>query len=257
MNLKILRTEKGYSQQQLATKLNVSRSTVAMWEAGSSEPSMQMIRQIADILGVSISTIFGETADFPSPKTKKTVPVLGQIPAGIPIEAIEDILDYEDLSDREANDGYDYFGLRVTGNSMYPEYIGGDTIIVRRQETAETGDDAVVMMTMHSAKGLEFSNVFLVGFVHYLCHISLKHLFTHSRLPFDAQIDLCGCATLFFHLDYSLCLGYLVFSFCLGICISVLTQKFYALRKFGVQLVYLLYKVIHYSLLSVRLKFSI
>lgn len=77
--------------------------------------------------------------------------MLGQIPAGIPIEAIEDILDYEDLSEREANDGFEYFGLRVKGNSMYPEYQDGDTIIVRRQDTADTGDDAVVMVNGNDA----------------------------------------------------------------------------------------------------------
>ena len=151
MNLKHLRIEKGFSQQQLAIKLNVSRSTVAMWEAGSSEPNMQMIREISRILGVSINAIFGEPADTMPPKIKKSIPVLGQIPAGIPIEAIEDVLDYEDLSEREANDGFEYFGLRIKGNSMYPEYLDGDTIIVRRQETADTGDDAVVMVNGNDA----------------------------------------------------------------------------------------------------------
>ena len=151
MNLKHLRIEKGFSQQQLAIKLNVSRSTVAMWEAGSSEPNMQMIREISRILGVSINAIFGEPADTMPPKIKKSIPVLGQIPAGIPIEAIEDVLDYEDLSEREANDGFEYFGLRIKGSSMYPEYQDGDTIIVRRQETADTGDDAVVMVNGNDA----------------------------------------------------------------------------------------------------------
>lgn len=151
MNLKHLRIEKGFSQQQLAIKLNVSRSTVAMWEAGSSEPNMQMIREISRILGVSINAIFGEPADTMPPKIKKSIPVLGQIPAGIPIEAIEDVLDYEDLSEREANDGFEYFGLRIKGSSMYPEYLDGDTIIVRRQDTADTGDDAVVMVNGNDA----------------------------------------------------------------------------------------------------------
>ena len=151
MNLKHLRIEKGFSQQQLAIKLNVSRSTVAMWEAGSSEPNMQMIREISRILGVSINAIFGEPADTMPSKIKKSIPVLGQIPAGIPIEAIEDVLDYEDLSEREANDGFEYFGLRIKGSSMYPEYLDGDTIIVRRQETADTGDDAVVMVNGNDA----------------------------------------------------------------------------------------------------------
>ena len=112
---------------------------------------MQMIREISRILGVSINAIFGESADTLPPKTKKTIPVLGQIPAGIPIEAIEDVLDYEDLSEQEAADDFEYFGLRIKGNSMYPEYQDGDTIIVRRQETADTGDDAVVMVNGYDA----------------------------------------------------------------------------------------------------------
>lgn len=144
MNLKKLRTQCGYSQQQLANKLSVSRSTVAMWESGASEPNLQMLQKLAEVLGVSIPTLLGAS---PTPaKTKRTIPVLGTVPAGIPIEAIEDVLDYEDLSASEAADDYDYFGLRVKGNSMYPEYVDGDTIIVRRQDTAETGDDAVIMV---------------------------------------------------------------------------------------------------------------
>lgn len=82
MNLKHLRTEKGLSQQQLATKLNVSRSTVAMWEAGSSEPNMQMIREISRVLGVPINAIFGESVRSISPKTKKPSPCSARSPRG-------------------------------------------------------------------------------------------------------------------------------------------------------------------------------
>lgn len=72
-----------------------------------------------------------------------TIPVLGKVPAGVPIEAIEDIIERVDLPEKLANSGHEYFGLLVTGNSMYPEYHDGDTVIVRVQPTAETGDDVV------------------------------------------------------------------------------------------------------------------
>ena len=62
------------------------------------------------------------------------------------MEAIEDILDYEEISAKDFNFTFDYFGLRVDGDSMEPEYRYGDIIIVRKQDTAETGDDAVILV---------------------------------------------------------------------------------------------------------------
>ena len=73
----------------------------------------------------------------------RRIPVLGRVPAGIPVEAITDVIEEIDLPARMANDGYDYFALLVTGDSMYPEYRDGDTVIIRMQPTAETGDDVV------------------------------------------------------------------------------------------------------------------
>lgn len=148
--LKQARMRSGISQKLLAEQLHISQQAYAKYETGASSPNPEMLGRIASILNVSTDELIG-IGSIHRPKTKKTIPVLGQIPAGIPIEAIEDVLDYEDLDEREANDGYEYFGLRIKGNSMYPEYQDGDTIIVRRQETAETGDDAVVMVNGYDA----------------------------------------------------------------------------------------------------------
>lgn len=141
--LKQARNNKGYSQKALAELLHISQQAYAKYETGVSSPNPEVLSQIASILEVSSDSLLGIQSPI---KTKRTIPVLGMVPAGIPIEAIEDVLDYEDLSASEAADDYDYFGLRIKGNSMYPEYIEGDTIIVRRQDTAETGDDAVIMV---------------------------------------------------------------------------------------------------------------
>ena len=80
-----------------------------------------------------------------------TIPVLGKVPAGIPIEAVEDIIDEIELSVTMANDKHDYFALLVSGNSMYPEYMDGDIVIVRKQETAETGDDVIAYVNGYDA----------------------------------------------------------------------------------------------------------
>jgi hypothetical protein len=66
--------------------------------------------------------------------TYKRIPVLGSIPAGIPIELIEDVLDYEDISEEMLKGGKQYFARKVKGTSMWPKYLDGDTIIVLKQD---------------------------------------------------------------------------------------------------------------------------
>lgn len=74
------------------------------------------------------------------------IPVLGRVPAGIPIEAVTDVIEEIELPGRFVGDGYEYFALLVTGESMFPEYRDGDVVIVRRTVTADTGDDVVAMV---------------------------------------------------------------------------------------------------------------
>lgn len=144
MNLKQLRHERGYSQQKLAQKLNVSRSTVAMWETGSSEPSLQMIQRIADVLSVSVAELFGGPAD-PSAHKGILIPVLGCVQAGLPNEAVEDVLDYEEITPELASTG-EFFALRVRGDSMEPRMVEGDVVIVRKQDDADSGDVVVALV---------------------------------------------------------------------------------------------------------------
>ncbi len=74
---------------------------------------------------------------------RRSIPVLGRVPAGIPVEAVEDVIEMLELDAPMANDGNAYFALLVTGDSMFPEYRDGDIVIVRVQSTAKTGDDVV------------------------------------------------------------------------------------------------------------------
>ena len=78
------------------------------------------------------------------------IPVLGTIPAGIPIEAIEDILDYEEISEEMASRG-EFFALKVRGTSMTPEITDGEIAIIRKQDDADTGDICVVMVNGYDA----------------------------------------------------------------------------------------------------------
>ena len=78
------------------------------------------------------------------------IPVLGNVAAGIPIEAVEQILDYEDFPASKVKDR-NYFGLRIKGNSMAPRIVEGDVVIVHRQEYADNGDIAIIMVENNDA----------------------------------------------------------------------------------------------------------
>ena len=72
------------------------------------------------------------------------MPVLGRVAAGIPIDAIKEIIDWEDIR-TAAGDGK-YFGLQIKGHSMEPKISDGDIVIVRRQPDVDSGDIAVVLV---------------------------------------------------------------------------------------------------------------
>lgn len=72
------------------------------------------------------------------------------MPQVYPIEAITDIVDYEEIDSALARNG-DYFGLRIKGVSMEPRMREGDVVIVRKQDAADTGDTVVVLVNGDSA----------------------------------------------------------------------------------------------------------
>ena len=59
--LKTMRKAKGYTQEELAIKLNVVRQTVSKWEKGLSVPDADVLSKIADILETKVSILLGGT----------------------------------------------------------------------------------------------------------------------------------------------------------------------------------------------------
>jgi putative transcriptional regulator len=63
-NLKTLRKEKGFSQEQLAARLNVVRQTISKWEKGLSVPDAEMLMQLAEVLEVNVSDLLGKKIEM-------------------------------------------------------------------------------------------------------------------------------------------------------------------------------------------------
>ena len=62
-NIKILRKQKGLSQEELSVKLNVVRQTISKWEQGLSVPDAEMLISLSEVLDTSVSTLIGENIE--------------------------------------------------------------------------------------------------------------------------------------------------------------------------------------------------
>lgn len=148
--IKRLRTERGVTQEQLAAMLNVSRSTIGMYETGSREPDFETCEAIADIFNVDMDYLIGRSPverkkvvippGFQPMPEMSAVPLVGRIACGTPILAEQNI---------EARIGVPAlwradFALTCHGNSMAAMIQDGDIVCIRKQPEVENGEIAAV-----------------------------------------------------------------------------------------------------------------
>ncbi len=108
-------------------------------------PSAGKITMLANYFGVSVDYLLGKTDTKIKKPAGVRIPVLGRVAAGIPIEAITDVDDWEEIPADMAKTG-EFAALRIRGDSMNPRMEDGDVVIVRIQEDCNSGDIAVVMI---------------------------------------------------------------------------------------------------------------
>lgn len=74
-NLKLLREEKGISQQKLADMLEITQQAVYKYEKTSVEPDIHTLIKIAEIFGVTVDYLIGRTEEreYSIPEDEKTV----------------------------------------------------------------------------------------------------------------------------------------------------------------------------------------
>lgn len=151
------RKELNLTMKQVADKVGVSEGTISRWESGKiADMRRDKIMAYAHALNISPAVIMGWDDVTPpsnvqkSCRSGKRIPVLGRVAAGIPIDAIEDVLDWEDISEDMSKTG-EFFGLRIKGDSMQPRMVEGDVVIVRCQPDAESGDIVIVQVNGDTA----------------------------------------------------------------------------------------------------------
>ncbi|WZU00657.1 helix-turn-helix domain-containing protein [Erysipelothrix sp. D19-032] len=131
------------NQEEIAEITGVSQSSVSAWLAGKTIPRMGVIEKLSIKFGIMKSDLLERKNHSAIAGIK--IPVLGTVPAGIPIEAIEDIVDYEEIPQAMAYGG-EFYGLKIKGDSMSPRILNDDVVIVEKQSHIDSGDIAIVMV---------------------------------------------------------------------------------------------------------------
>lgn len=148
---------------ELGVKMN--KSDISQYVNGKVDPQQEKLFVLAAALDVSEGWLMGYDVpmkrisdadrfavfadDFNRknfPETEQTrIPILGRVAAGIPINAVEEILGWEELPPYTANKDK-YFGLRIKGDSMEPNISNGDVVIVKEQDVAEDGQIVIALI---------------------------------------------------------------------------------------------------------------
>lgn len=129
-------------RRDFAKAIGVPYSSLTDWINGNTYPRIDKIQKMADFFGIDKSDLV-EQRNAQKKVEAIRIPVLGRVAAGIPIEMVEDVIDWEEIDDATAKLGA-IFALSIKGDSMEPRIVSGDVVIVRQQDDAESGDIVIV-----------------------------------------------------------------------------------------------------------------
>ena len=150
--LQIAMNNVNITAQGLSNKSGVAKASISQYVNGSHKPSNISSGKMAMILNVNPLWLMGFNVPMNDVQSEHstskgvTINVLGRVAAGLPIEAVENIIDTEEISEEMARTG-EFFGLQIKGDSMTPGICNGDVVIVRQQDDAENGD--IVIATVN------------------------------------------------------------------------------------------------------------
>ena len=155
--LKYAITIKDIKPIELSRKTGISKTNISCYMSGKYEAKQDGVKLLADALNVNPVWLMGydvpmerdikiESNVFPTADIPKKVPVIGKISAGLPILAVENIEGYEFAPSSHIKEGYEYFYLRVQGDSMNLRFNEGDIVLVQKQDTLENDEIGVILV---------------------------------------------------------------------------------------------------------------
>lgn len=186
--LRNLAKSKGIKLSFLCEQFGLNRSYINNIERGKASMSDDRIQKIASVLGTTYEYLTDQTDD-PKPKSnKKTpeitsnadiisgnnsnniymIPIFENVSAGFGIYADDYITGYMPMYFSSSNEAEESIFITVRGDSMYPKIEDGDTVLVHKQDSVDSGtiavvllddDDALVKRIVYGAEWIELQSI--------------------------------------------------------------------------------------------------
>ena len=141
--IKSAREDLKLTKRELAKRIGVHESSINKYEKGLVDIPLSKISELSRVLNVTEAYLMGWEDEQKAQGLQ--IPVLGTVAAGIPISAVEDIIDYEEVPQSWENQG-EFFALKIKGDSMEPRMESGDVVIVKQQSDANSGDTVIALV---------------------------------------------------------------------------------------------------------------
>lgn len=148
-NLQRLMDERGKTRNDISFETGIKYPTICEWLNKRKYPRIDKIQLLADYFGVGKTDLIDKRNSI-TPSKAHRIPVYGKVAAGIPLEMVEDIIDYEEIP-AKWGDPSDFFCLQIKGSSMRPKIDDGDVVVVKKQEDAETGNIVIASINGEEA----------------------------------------------------------------------------------------------------------
>jgi len=145
-NLKMFMKKRNITALEISKLIGVTRGTVTHWSNGIRSPNPEQIKQLAKILKVKVSELFGDDIEV------KTIPLIGPASCGIPNMVFNDDIENIPVSSELARDGV--YAVIADGDSMLPAIKHGDIIICDKDMRCENGN-IVHYTTIDGESGLK------------------------------------------------------------------------------------------------------
>lgn len=141
--IKHYRKKLGLTQEELGNYVGVQKSAIAKYENGRIENlKRSTIEKLSELFGILPSELLGISAT--SNVMTNTTNVIGVVPAGTPLEAIEDIIGEIEYPSRFANK--EVFALQIKGDSMNKVLPDGCIGLFEKTSTLENGEIGAIMV---------------------------------------------------------------------------------------------------------------
>jgi repressor LexA len=127
-------------QVDLVERTGINKSKISSYCAGRYMPKSENLTKIADVLNVNAAWLMGIDIEEQTIKPRK-IPILGNIAAGKPLFAEENIEGYDYAPMSNMCEDHNYFFLRVKGDSMNLKFNEGDLVLVQQQNYLEQRRD--------------------------------------------------------------------------------------------------------------------